>query len=96
MLHFPEMVRNIAIVGHLHHGKTMLLDMLIGETHGLVWDANEPVGCMLFPMLTLNLFSGEVHRHASVISPAWNIYQVVPHFARCNYDDREITLDALR
>ena len=31
----PEFVRNIAVVGHLHHGKTSLCDMLIEQTHSL-------------------------------------------------------------
>ncbi|EJD53219.1 P-loop containing nucleoside triphosphate hydrolase protein [Auricularia subglabra TFB-10046 SS5] len=38
----PEMVRNIAVVGHLHHGKTALLDMLVFETHKLAWDSDKP------------------------------------------------------
>ncbi|KAF9013633.1 P-loop containing nucleoside triphosphate hydrolase protein [Hymenopellis radicata] len=42
MTSFPEMVRNVAVVGHIHHGKTALLDMLIFETHKLVWDADHP------------------------------------------------------
>ena len=29
----PETVRNVAIVGHLHHGKTGLIDLLVNETH---------------------------------------------------------------
>ena len=29
----PELIRNVAIVGHLHHGKTSLMDMLIETTH---------------------------------------------------------------
>ena len=29
----PMLVRNLAVVGNLHHGKTTLLDMLIEETH---------------------------------------------------------------
>ncbi|KAF8433490.1 Calreticulin family-domain-containing protein [Boletus edulis BED1] len=40
MMSFPEMVRNVAIVGHLHHGKSALMDMLVFETHKLVWDAD--------------------------------------------------------
>jgi hypothetical protein len=43
MTNFPEMIRNVAVVGHLHHGKTALMDMLIFETHKLVWDADQPV-----------------------------------------------------
>jgi U5 small nuclear ribonucleoprotein component len=29
----PELIRNVAIVGHLHHGKTSFVDMLIEQTH---------------------------------------------------------------
>ena len=29
----PNLVRNIALVGHLHHGKTSLMDMLVEQTH---------------------------------------------------------------
>lgn len=43
MMHYPEMMRNVVVAGHLHHGKTALLDMLILETHQLTWDADTPV-----------------------------------------------------
>ncbi|KAK0521089.1 hypothetical protein OC834_006797 [Tilletia horrida] len=33
LLGFPEHVRNVAVAGHLHHGKTSLLDMLLFESH---------------------------------------------------------------
>ena len=33
LMAFPEGVRNIAIVGHLHSGKTGVVDMLVEETH---------------------------------------------------------------
>ncbi|KAK9352336.1 P-loop containing nucleoside triphosphate hydrolase protein [Lipomyces doorenjongii] len=33
LMNFPEQIRNVAIAGHLHHGKTALMDMLIQETH---------------------------------------------------------------
>ncbi|SJX63094.1 probable ribosomal elongation factor EF-2 [Sporisorium reilianum f. sp. reilianum] len=33
LMNFPDMVRNVAVVGHLHHGKTSLLDTLVYETH---------------------------------------------------------------
>ena len=29
----PELVRNVAFIGHLHHGKTVLLDSLVQQTH---------------------------------------------------------------
>lgn len=29
----PVLVRNVALVGHLHHGKTVFMDMLIEQTH---------------------------------------------------------------
>ena len=52
MTTFPEMVRNVAVVGHLHHGKTALMDMLVFETHKLIWDADKPVSA--FNSLLLN------------------------------------------
>lgn len=35
LLNFPEQIRNIAFAGHLHHGKTALMDMLVMQTHDL-------------------------------------------------------------
>ncbi|GES56941.1 putative U5 snRNP component [Aspergillus terreus] len=35
LLNFPDQIRNIAIVGHLHHGKTAFMDMLVNQTHDL-------------------------------------------------------------
>ncbi|GAX78591.1 hypothetical protein CEUSTIGMA_g6030.t1 [Chlamydomonas eustigma] len=32
----PELVRNVALVGHLHHGKTTVMDMLVEQTHELL------------------------------------------------------------
>ncbi|EFI28717.1 u5 small nuclear ribonucleoprotein component [Coprinopsis cinerea okayama7 len=43
MTAFPDMVRNVAVVGHLHHGKTSLMDMLVFETHKMTWDADKPL-----------------------------------------------------
>jgi 116 kDa U5 small nuclear ribonucleoprotein component len=44
MMNFPELIRNIAIVGHLHHGKTSFVDMLVNETHSSVaWDVDRQV-----------------------------------------------------
>jgi U5 small nuclear ribonucleoprotein component len=33
LMNFPEQIRNVAIAGHLHHGKTAFMDMLVYETH---------------------------------------------------------------
>lgn len=38
LMGFPDMVRNVAVVGHLHHGKTSLLDTLVYETHKMEHD----------------------------------------------------------
>ncbi|KAI9680069.1 MAG: hypothetical protein M1817_005085 [Caeruleum heppii] len=35
LMNFPEQIRNVAIVGHLHHGKTAFLDMLVMQTHDI-------------------------------------------------------------
>lgn len=35
LMNFPEQIRNIAFAGHLHHGKTALMDMLVLQTHGI-------------------------------------------------------------
>lgn len=37
----PEMIHNVAIVGHLRHGKTALMDMLVFEMHKLVFSSEE-------------------------------------------------------
>ncbi|PTU23778.1 hypothetical protein P175DRAFT_0519807 [Aspergillus ochraceoroseus IBT 24754] len=35
LLSFPDQIRNVALVGHLHHGKTAFMDMLVMQTHDL-------------------------------------------------------------
>ncbi|KAF2857111.1 hypothetical protein K470DRAFT_297302 [Piedraia hortae CBS 480.64] len=35
LMGYPEQVRNVAICGHLHHGKTTLVDVLVEQTHDL-------------------------------------------------------------
>lgn len=35
LMNFPEQIRNIAFAGHLHHGKTTLMDMLVMQTHDI-------------------------------------------------------------
>jgi len=33
LMGFHPRVRNVALVGHLHHGKSSIMDMLVNETH---------------------------------------------------------------
>lgn len=35
LLNFPDQIRNIAFAGHLHHGKTAFMDMLVMQTHNI-------------------------------------------------------------
>ena len=35
LMNFPDQIRNITLAGHLHHGKTAFMDMLVFETHDL-------------------------------------------------------------
>lgn len=44
MLNFPDQIRNIAIAGHLHHGKTAFMDMLVTETHDLTERLDKRIG----------------------------------------------------
>lgn len=43
LLDHPQLVRNVAIAGHLHHGKTAMMDMLIHYTHEVHWDLGRMV-----------------------------------------------------
>jgi U5 small nuclear ribonucleoprotein component len=33
MVNHPELIRNVVVAGHLHHGKTAFVDCLIEQTH---------------------------------------------------------------
>ncbi|KAI0107873.1 P-loop containing nucleoside triphosphate hydrolase protein [Nemania sp. FL0031] len=35
LMNFPDQIRNVALAGHLHHGKTAFMDMLVLETHNI-------------------------------------------------------------
>ncbi|KAI9755404.1 MAG: hypothetical protein M1815_005039 [Lichina confinis] len=35
LMNYPEQIRHVALAGHLHHGKTAFLDMLVMQTHDL-------------------------------------------------------------
>eukprot|EP00456_Euglypha_rotunda_P021217 TRINITY_DN18283_c0_g1_i21.p1 TRINITY_DN18283_c0_g1~~TRINITY_DN18283_c0_g1_i21.p1 ORF type:complete len:328 (-),score=74.26 TRINITY_DN18283_c0_g1_i21:48-911(-) len=39
----PHLIRNIALVGHFHHGKTALMDMFVRQTHKKPWDVDKEV-----------------------------------------------------
>lgn len=43
MMQFPDLIRNIALVGHLHHGKTAFMDMMVSHTHDMHWDVDEQI-----------------------------------------------------
>lgn len=43
LMNFPNDVRNLTVVGHFHHGKTSLLDMLVEETHQVEIDIDTRV-----------------------------------------------------
>ena len=37
MMDNPNLIRNVAICGHLHHGKSTFMDMIIEQTHNVAW-----------------------------------------------------------
>jgi len=41
MTDHPSMVRNVALIGNLHHGKTTFVDMLISQTHDISWELDK-------------------------------------------------------
>lgn len=49
LMDHPSMIRNVMVGGHIHHGKTSLLDMLVFETHQLTFDADQPVSVLNDP-----------------------------------------------
>lgn len=44
LLSFKEGIRNIGIAGHLHHGKTAFMDMLIQQTHDIQGRLDKRIG----------------------------------------------------
>ena len=34
----PNLIRNVAVAGHLHHGKTTFMDMLVEQTHDVKFE----------------------------------------------------------
>lgn len=41
MMDTPTLIRNVALVGHLHHGKTTFVDCLVRQTHPQFRDMEE-------------------------------------------------------
>ena len=43
MMQNSNLVRNVSVVGHLHHGKTTFMDMLLEQTHDVKyqWFSND-------------------------------------------------------
>ncbi|KAL1919373.1 uncharacterized protein VTP21DRAFT_2066 [Calcarisporiella thermophila] len=43
LMNYPELIRNVSLIGHLHHGKTSIMDMLVADTHqDFVWNPEKP------------------------------------------------------
>jgi U5 small nuclear ribonucleoprotein component len=38
LMDHPTLIRNVSILGHLHHGKTALMDLIVQLTHRRAWD----------------------------------------------------------
>lgn len=80
MTNFPEMIRNVAVAGHLHHGKTALMDMLVFETHKLVWDADKPVSNLpLQPLNRIKYLLDTIHGYSYIIARTPYLHQIVAH-----------------
>lgn len=62
-----QLLRNIAFVGHLHHGKTSLIDMLFDATHDMPWDGLDDRD---FPVRYCDTRHDEQELHISVKTTA--------------------------
>jgi 116 kDa U5 small nuclear ribonucleoprotein component len=43
LMNTPTLIRNVAILGQLHHGKTVFVDTLVAATHEAEWDPSKEV-----------------------------------------------------
>ena len=43
LMNTPTLIRNIAILGHFHHGKTLFVDTLVQATQETPWDPSKEV-----------------------------------------------------
>lgn len=49
-----DLIRNVAFIGHLHHGKTSFVDCIIEQTHPeLQRKENKPVSFELFSKVSI-------------------------------------------
>lgn len=89
----PEMVRNVAIVGHLHHGKTSLVDMLVYETHQIDFDCDKPVRSFCSGLVLANTIRlASIHRHSLPLSITTRLYQIYSNVARfTKYSRKELS-----
>jgi len=51
MTDHPSMVRNVALIGNLHHGKTTFVDMLVSQTHDISWELDKDVYIFIFKII---------------------------------------------
>ena len=63
----PKLVRNVALVGHLHHGKTTFADMLFDSTHQMQW---ENLNERSFPVRYMDTRFDEQDLHISIKTTA--------------------------
>ena len=42
LMDHPDLIRHVAVIGHLHHGKTALLDLLVENTHAAPASGKRP------------------------------------------------------
>jgi U5 small nuclear ribonucleoprotein component len=40
LMDHPKLIRNVALIGHLHHGKTLFMDLLVEQTHNVKMPIN--------------------------------------------------------
>lgn len=43
LMNTPPLIRNIAVVGQFHHGKTLFVDTLVMATHTEEWDPSKEI-----------------------------------------------------
>jgi U5 small nuclear ribonucleoprotein component len=43
LMNTPPLIRNIAVVGQFHHGKTLFVDSLVMATHTEEWDPSKVI-----------------------------------------------------